>query len=75
MHACGWLQRDAALVAKLRLLPGHCQCWPLLPSLPQIGTYTLFQETYHRPTFKHMHIAGPKSGAGAAGVGACMCEC
>lgn len=24
---------------------------------------TLFQETYHRPTFKHMHIAGPKSGA------------
>ena len=27
----------------------------------QIGTFTLFQETYHRPTFKQMHISGPKS--------------
>lgn len=27
---------------------------------------TLFQETYHRPTCKYMHIAGPKSGAGPA---------
>jgi len=26
-----------------------------------IGTYQLFQETYHRPTYAHMHLAGPKS--------------
>jgi 2-iminoacetate synthase len=26
-----------------------------------IGTYVLFQETYHRPTYKLMHPAGPKS--------------
>lgn len=26
-----------------------------------VGTFTLFQETYHRPTFKTMHISGPKS--------------
>nr|AHH85813.1 FeFe-hydrogenase assembly protein [Tetraselmis sp. GSL018] len=26
-----------------------------------VGTYTLFQETYHRPTFKEMHLSGPKS--------------
>ncbi|KAL4444884.1 hypothetical protein ABPG77_003934 [Micractinium sp. CCAP 211/92] len=32
-----------------------------LKATDHIGTYTLFQETYHRPTFKHMHIAGPKS--------------
>ncbi|PSC67160.1 [e] hydrogenase H-cluster radical SAM maturase [Micractinium conductrix] len=32
-----------------------------LKATNHIGTYTLFQETYHRPTFKHMHIAGPKS--------------
>lgn len=31
------------------------------PSLRQVGTFTLFQETYHRPTFKKMHISGPKS--------------
>lgn len=27
----------------------------------QVGTFTLFQETYHRPTFKQMHVSGPKS--------------
>ena len=27
----------------------------------QIGTYQLFQETYHLPTFKEAHIRGPKS--------------
>lgn len=27
----------------------------------RIGTYQLFQETYHRPTYEHMHVAGPKS--------------
>ncbi|KAJ8603415.1 hypothetical protein CTAYLR_003955 [Chrysophaeum taylorii] len=27
----------------------------------EIGTYTLFQETYHRDTFKRVHPAGPKS--------------
>ena len=32
-----------------------------LAFLLQIGTFTLFQETYHRPTFKYMHISGPKS--------------
>ncbi len=26
-----------------------------------IGTYILFQETYHRPTYEHSHISGPKS--------------
>lgn len=26
-----------------------------------IGTYILFQETYHRPTYEEMHISGPKS--------------
>ncbi|TYP57414.1 2-iminoacetate synthase [Thermosediminibacter litoriperuensis] len=26
-----------------------------------IGTYILFQETYHRPTYKYMHPSGPKS--------------
>ncbi len=25
-----------------------------------IGTYILFQETYHRPTYEKMHLAGPK---------------
>ena len=25
-----------------------------------IGTYILFQETYHRPTYEYMHPAGPK---------------
>lgn len=25
-----------------------------------IGTYILFQETYHRPTYEQVHIAGPK---------------
>jgi len=27
----------------------------------KIGTYQLFQETYHYPTYKQMHRAGPKS--------------
>lgn len=27
----------------------------------QVGTFTLFQETYHRETFKKMHVSGPKS--------------
>ena len=26
-----------------------------------IGTYQLFQETYHEPTYKKMHTSGPKS--------------
>ncbi|MGI6361707.1 MAG: [FeFe] hydrogenase H-cluster radical SAM maturase HydG [Bacillota bacterium] len=26
-----------------------------------IGTYILFQETYHRPTYERVHVAGPKS--------------
>lgn len=26
-----------------------------------IGTYILFQETYHKPTYEEMHISGPKS--------------
>jgi len=26
-----------------------------------IGTYILFQETYHEPTYRRMHTAGPKS--------------
>lgn len=32
-----------------------------LKATDRIGTFTLFQETYHRPTFKQMHISGPKS--------------
>ncbi len=27
----------------------------------KIGTYQLFQETYHEPTYKEQHIAGPKA--------------
>jgi len=27
----------------------------------RIGTYQLFQETYHYDTYKHMHIRGPKT--------------
>lgn len=26
-----------------------------------IGTYQLFQETYHEPTYKKLHVSGPKS--------------
>ena len=26
----------------------------------EIGTYILFQETYHKPTYEHMHPQGPK---------------
>lgn len=26
-----------------------------------IGTFQLFQETYHRPTYRQMHLSGPKS--------------
>jgi 2-iminoacetate synthase len=26
----------------------------------RIGTYQMFQETYHRPTYEKMHIAGRK---------------
>ena len=32
-----------------------------LKATNHVGTYTLFQETYHRPTFKTMHVRGPKS--------------
>jgi len=32
-----------------------------LKSTERIGTFTLFQETYHLPTYKQMHPAGPKS--------------
>jgi 2-iminoacetate synthase len=27
----------------------------------KIGTYVLFQETYHLPTYKKMHLSGPKA--------------
>ena len=27
----------------------------------EIGTYILFQETYHRQTYKQMHLSGPKA--------------
>ncbi|MHC5097401.1 MAG: radical SAM protein [Planctomycetota bacterium] len=27
----------------------------------QIGTYQLFQETYHRPTYKNVHVSGQKA--------------
>lgn len=26
-----------------------------------IGTYILFQETYHRPTYENVHVSGPKA--------------
>lgn len=29
-----------------------------------IGTYILFQETYHQPTYEEMHISGPKKDYG-----------
>jgi len=35
-----------------------------LKATERIGTYTLFQETYHVPTYKQMHPAGPKSNYG-----------
>lgn len=27
-----------------------------------VGTYTLFQETYHRESYRRFHPSGPKSG-------------
>lgn len=32
-----------------------------LKATDKVGTFTLFQETYHRPTFAKMHVSGPKS--------------
>uniref|UniRef100_A0A7R9V5U9 Biotin and thiamin synthesis-associated domain-containing protein n=1 Tax=Chlamydomonas euryale TaxID=1486919 RepID=A0A7R9V5U9_9CHLO len=32
-----------------------------LKATDKIGTFTLFQETYHRDTFRKMHVSGPKS--------------
>mmetsp|Transcript_20470 Transcript_20470/g.44735 ORF Transcript_20470/g.44735 Transcript_20470/m.44735 type:complete len:559 (-) Transcript_20470:707-2383(-) len=32
-----------------------------LKATDKVGTFTLFQETYHRQTFKQMHVSGPKS--------------
>eukprot|EP00808_Paulinella_micropora_P007776 g3521.t1 len=32
-----------------------------LKATNNVGTFNLFQETYHRPTFKKMHPSGPKS--------------
>ena len=32
-----------------------------LKSLNCVGTYALFQETYHKPTYEKMHPKGPKS--------------
>ncbi|GBF89545.1 hypothetical protein Rsub_02263 [Raphidocelis subcapitata] len=32
-----------------------------LKATDHVGTFTLFQETYHRPTFAQMHVSGPKS--------------
>ncbi len=32
-----------------------------LKATDKVGTFVLFQETYHRPTFKTMHPTGPKS--------------
>lgn len=32
-----------------------------LKATDHVGTFTLFQESYHRPTFKQMHVSGPKS--------------
>uniref|UniRef100_A0A0G4HKJ3 Biotin and thiamin synthesis-associated domain-containing protein n=1 Tax=Chromera velia CCMP2878 TaxID=1169474 RepID=A0A0G4HKJ3_9ALVE len=31
-----------------------------LKATDKVGTYTLFQETYHLPTFRQMHPTGPK---------------
>ena len=44
-------------------LPSWLAHRPLNPLPPpaQVGTFTLFQETYHRPTFAKMHVSGPKS--------------
>lgn len=32
-----------------------------LKATDKVGTYTLFQESYHRPTYRVMHPSGPKS--------------
>lgn len=39
--------------------PSTCAGW--LCCWVQVGTFTLFQETYHKPTFAKMHVSGPKS--------------
>ena len=48
------LARPAALPP----LPLACRA-PVSPV--QVGTFVLFQESYHRETFKAMHPTGPKS--------------
>eukprot|EP00123_Amoebidium_parasiticum_P015765 comp23136_c1_seq4/m.37333 comp23136_c1_seq4/g.37333 ORF comp23136_c1_seq4/g.37333 comp23136_c1_seq4/m.37333 type:complete len:358 (-) comp23136_c1_seq4:91-1164(-) len=35
-----------------------------LKATDKVGTYTMFQETYHLPSFKKFHPAGPKSDYG-----------
>jgi len=35
-----------------------------LKATDKVGTFTLFQETYHRPTFARVHVSGPKSDYG-----------
>lgn len=32
-----------------------------LKATDKVGTFTLFQESYHRESFKKMHVSGPKS--------------
>jgi 2-iminoacetate synthase len=43
----------------VNLAPCTTQQFRLLKQA-QIGTYQIFQETYHRPTYKKVHLAGPK---------------
>lgn len=57
MHA--WLRGWGSGTDSMTLAWSTATCSPFFE--PQVGTFTLFQETYHRPTFKQMHISGPKS--------------
>lgn len=54
---CAWVLNDSFVVL--------CFCYICAPVCTvqslQVGTFTLFQESYHRPTFAKMHISGPKS--------------
>jgi len=53
---CGQIRRANVEIPSLSLSDMR-----RLKATDVVGTYTLFQETYHRPTFQKMHISGPKS--------------
>ena len=54
----GWARRDPARQCE----PGPAAAWSASGSSKeaQIGTFQLFQETYHRPTYAAVHLKGRK---------------